>query len=143
MPLHLVRHMIALGKLDGRYGTPLGRMVLNDKISKGQFEAATKFVDVRKAADAALGLPSRTVRAQVLGELQGHDGDLETPEEQRRKARDLDAWDKLVILLGVQTDWMRALERIALHELEPDSHEQVIKLVEALNRLMAYWGMRH
>lgn len=143
MPLHHIRRMIALGKLDGRYGTPLGRMVLNERISKGQFDAATRFVDIRRAADAALGLPPRTVPAQTLGELRGHDGDVETEEERRRKTRDLDAWDKLVALLGVQTEWMRAMERIALYELEPDDYSQVIKLVEALNRLMAYWGMRH
>lgn len=142
VPLHRARELIALGKLDGRYGTPLGRMVLNERISKGQYEAGLRFVDVRKSADAALGLPPRTCQAQSLGELRGHDGDVETEEETRRKHRDLDAWDKVVMVLGVQSGWMRAMERIALCELEPDGHQQVIDLTQALQRLCVYWGIR-
>lgn len=143
VPFYRVRQLIALGMIDGRHGTPLGRMHINERITTAQFDAGQRFVDIRRAADAALGIPPRTCQAQDFGKLHGHDGDTESQEAIDKKHRDLDRWDKLLLVLGIQSPQMRALEWIAVYEREPEGEQQVIDLKKALNRLVLYWWQRN
>lgn len=142
IPLGLFREMLAKEARLGYLNTPLGRMLRNEAITQAQFDAGQRFVETRKAADAALGLSPRTPTAQDLTALHGHDSDVESDEEIRRKERDMDRWDKLILALGIGTPQMRAMEWIAVYEREPDDYQQVIDLRQALNRLILFWGGR-
>lgn len=141
IPLHLIREMAAKSARVGLYLTPLGRMALNERIDRAQFDAGMRFAEARRAADAALGLPARNVPAQDLAALHGHDGE-DSEDARDRKRRDLDRWDKLLLVVGLNSAPLRALEWIVVYEREPEGHQQCIDLLKGLNMLARHWGLR-
>ena len=140
---HWQRELDALraGARDHRLGTPLGVLLRAEKITIRQFDAGMWFQDARKAADGALSLPARSCRAQDMTAIHGQSGDDdEATTAAKRKA--VDAYDRAVAYVGHGSKALAALELVVVYERRPDTYEQVLALVEGLDRLLAFRGQR-
>lgn len=140
---HWQRELDALraGARDHRLGTPLGVLLRAEKITIRQFDAGVWFSEARRAADRALGLPARCAKAQDMNAVHGASGeDDEATTAAKRKA--VDAYDRAVAYVGHGSKALAALELVVVYERRPDTYEQVLALVEGLDRLMAYRGTR-
>ena len=69
----------------GLSGYTAGRMVLDGKINDVQLKAGNTYAEDAMRYYAAVGIPFPSARAQSLGKVRGHDG--EVSEDRARKAR--------------------------------------------------------
>lgn len=133
---------LRMASKDSRLGTPLGVLLRADRITLRQFEAGVWFSDARSAADRALGLPSRSARAQDMNAVHGASNAQDDEATATAKRKAIDAYDRCVAFLGHGSKQLAALELVVIYERRPDTYEQVLALVEALDKLMQYRGMR-
>jgi len=133
---------LRMASKDSRLGTPLGVLVRAERITVRQAEAGSWFADLRSAADRALGLPPRSARAQDMNAVHGASTAIDDEATATAKRKAIDAYDRCVAFLGHGSKQLAALELVVIYERRPDTYEQVLALVEALDRLMQYRGMR-
>lgn len=136
------RDELRRGVRDVRLGTPLGLLFRNERITSAHMEAGTRFADERNAADAALGLPPRSPRAQDMSAVHGLSNANDDDESARRKAKAIAAYDRACEAVGLNTDALRALEWVVVYERMVDDYRQFIALVDGLNKLRVHYGGR-
>jgi hypothetical protein len=129
------RDELVRGSLDARLGSPLGVLYRNEQITTAQMEAGQWFAEARALADGALNLPPRTVPAQDVGRVRGLAGG---EEDEVAKKRAIEAYDKAVAFIGYGSRELAALELVVVYERRPDTYEQLLALMAALTRLVAY-----
>jgi hypothetical protein len=129
------RDELVRGSLDARLGTPLGVLYRDEQITTAQMEAGSWFAEARSLADGALGLPPRTCPAQDVGRVRGLSGG---EEDEVAKRRAIEAYDRAVAFIGYGSRELAALELVAVYQRRPDSHEQLLALMAALTRLVAF-----
>jgi hypothetical protein len=142
--LHIQRNLDAIRKLslDAELGTPLGLMLVWEKITRHQYEAGTWFAEARRAADGALGLPPRNPPAQDVSAAGGASLGFDTPEKERARQRAIHAYDQVVAFLRKGSIRHKVLEQVCVHERRPDTYGQVLALVDALDMIVAYRSVR-
>ncbi len=129
------RDELVRGSLDVRLGTPLGILYRNEKITTAQMEAGQWFAEARALADGALGLPPRTVPAQDVGRVRGLSGG---EEDEVAKRRAIEAYDRAAAFVGHGSRELAALELVVVYERRPDTYEQLLALMGALTKLVAF-----
>lgn len=129
------RDELVRGSLDQRLGSPLGILYRDEKITTPMMEAGTWFAEARALADGALGLPPRTVPAQDVGRVRGLSGG---EEDEVAKRRAIEAYDRALAYVGHGTRELAALELVAVYQRRPDTYEQLLALMAALTKLVAY-----
>lgn len=132
------RDALAAGAADHRLGTPLGVILRAGKITSSQFDAGMWFAEARTAADAALSLPSRTARAQDMNSLGGSPNGEEDPDKVSAKRRAVEVYDKACSYVGHGSRQLAALELVVVYQRRPDTYEQMLALIDGLDRLIAY-----
>jgi hypothetical protein len=139
-PVHLVRAMVAGGKVSGLWLQPLGIMCLNERITQAQLDAGQKYAQQYEAWAIATDAPPRNARAQDVNRAVGRSG---KPEDARLCLQARDAYAKAVVAIGgYSSPQQKALMRIAVDLLNPDDYQQYLDLLDALNRLVRHYGGR-
>lgn len=133
------RDELVRGSLDQRLGTPLGILYRDEKITTAQMEAGTWFAEARASADAALSLPARSTPAQDVGRVRGLSGG---EEDEAAKRRAVDVYDRAVAYVGHGSRELAALELVVVYERRPDTYEQLLALMAALTKLVAFRSSR-
>lgn len=141
---HWQRELDALraASRDSRLGTPLGILLRAERITLRQFEAGTWFADARSAADRALGLPARSCRAQDMNAVHGASNAQDDEATATAKRKAIEAYDKASAFVGLGSKALAALELVVVYERRPDTYEQVLALIDGLDKLTQYRGMR-
>lgn len=127
---------------DGKWGTPLGLLCLEGKITERQFEAGEWFAEARKAADAAFSLPPRNPAAQDMNRLHGASQGEDTPEQIARKRRIVETYAKAEAVLGEGTRRLKAVLWVCVFERRHDDHSMLLDLLEGLSLLAHYRNVR-
>lgn len=127
--------------LDSRLGSAIGILAVRRIITPQALDAAMRFADARAAADAALGLPPRSPRAQDMNALHGASNELETMESAARKARSIAAYDAAEESVGLNSLPLAALQWVVIYDKREDSYEQLLALFTGLQKLMGHYRM--
>lgn len=138
---HVQRELDALRLMarDHKLGSPLGVLLRAGKITAKQFDAGMWFAEARASADAALGLPARSCRAQDLSAVRGAGSGQ---EDAAAKNRAIAAYDRAVAYLGHGSKRLAAVELVVVYERRPDTYEQVLALVDGLDAIIALRTIR-
>lgn len=139
-PVSAVRRHLAIIKtnqLDPKYGTPLGMLTIDGRLTEAHFVAGKRVAERRERADRALGLPPRTPGAvnydAVRGKLLLADADPE------KSNRDQAAYYEIVDLLGGASPEMRAIECVVIYDQPPAGHKEFLALRDGLDTLVRHW----
>lgn len=127
------------GELDPYLGTPIGILLRRDVITHWAMDAAVRFAKERAAADAALGLPPRSARAQDMGAIRGTSDGVDSPQEVERKKRAVDAYVAAEMAVGLNSPALAALQWIVIYDKREDSYEQLLALFTGLDKLMKHY----
>jgi hypothetical protein len=123
-------------------GTPVGELFREGDVTASQFEAARQFAEARSAADAALGLPPRTPRAQDMNAVGGRSNANDDDEAARLKNRAIAAYDRAEMAVGHGSSELAALQWVVVYERRHDGFAQKLALMAGLTKLVAHYGIK-
>ncbi len=124
--------IIARERLNPMYGSPLGCMLLADKISRKEFEAGCAYKSMRQDMDRLLGLPCRSPRALDLHGIKGIS--LAAGRDDKAEERFRRKFEAIESLLGEKRaggKWW-VVDQLVIHEIPLVGHEQFLTLRTAL-----------
>ena len=133
---------IKRAELDPCFGTPFGRLVLDEKITRHEFDAGLKFYAMRREMDVVLGAPSRTPRGMDLGGVRGtslaDDPDPKAIERFKRRFASVEA------VLGDKKPggmwWV--VDQLVIHDISLVGYQQHLILKTALGALVNFFNTR-
>ena len=134
--------MLRTNSCDPKWGTPVGVLCRAGKITPRMFDDAIWFAGAREAADRALGLPMRNARAQDMNAVHGSSNGEDDESQVRAKRRAIEVYDKACGFIGHGSKMLSTLELVVVYQHRPDRHEQLLLLIEALDKLSRYRTMR-
>lgn len=139
-PLHRIREMIAMAKLDGRWGSWLGVERLAERITEDQWQTAIRFAALAEAKERALASPGCSPRAQDVSAAGGRSLAVESDATIARHRDAMQEWER--IEAGLSDLQMRALDIIVVQQRAAEGFVQQRALRDALDKLGVLWKAR-
>ena len=134
--------IIARERLNPMYGSPLGCMLLADKISRKEFEAGCAYKAMRQDMDKLLGLPCRSPRALDLHGIKGIS--LSAGRDDKAEERFRKKFEAIESLLGEKRaggKWW-VVDQLVIHEIPLVGYEQFLTLKLALGTISGFLEAR-
>lgn len=134
-------------RLNPIYGSPLGRLLREDKITRKAFEAGCTYRAMRQDMDRLLGVPGRSPKAMDLHAIKGFS--LADERDERTVDRFQRKFDAVETALGARnvggrrpgTMWW-AIDQAVVHDISLVGHEQHLTLIRALGVLVDFFALR-
>lgn len=128
------------GMCDPEWGTEIGRLFLDDRCTKAQFEAGKRWGRLVTAYLRAIGAPPPHAKSPslVVSMGGGREGDVERPED-AEKVMAMDA--ALKALAGAGGAAMVAVRSVCESNELPVGVVGLKNLLKGLDRLSVFWGL--
>lgn len=129
-------------RLNPLLGTPFGRLLREDKITRKEFDAGCAYRAMRHDMDSLLGLPCRSPRAMDLYSVKGLSlaGDRDPKTEERFK-RKFEAVEQCLGERRAGGRWW-VVDQLVIHDIPLVGYEQHLTLRSALGDLSEFLAMR-
>ena len=119
---------------DALNGSVIGRMFLGGVITPSQYAASQAYSKLRGRHDRAIGLPRRSARSPVYGDIIGGPG----AELRERVLRELKSDHQRMILVAKSSHVI--LDRVLLDDEEP-AEKETERLRHTLHRMCWFFGI--